>query len=268
MFRIGEFSKLGKVTVKTMHHYDEVGLLEPAFVDPVNGYRYYTVEQLGRLAKIVALRGIGFALPDVAALLDGRDVDQLLERRRAELADERLMLDHRLHSLNRYINEQGSNLMLYQPIVKTLKACTVFSYDTVIAEYSDLMKLIPEVGERVAKANPGLECTPDDYCFTCYLDEEHRDHDIHVEICQSVVQPGVDADGIVFKQLPETQAISVTHLGGYDGLGEAYAALAKAVEDGGWKPAGPAREWYIDGIWNKDDVADWKTEIQAPVVKG
>ncbi|MDR0841571.1 MAG: MerR family transcriptional regulator [Christensenellaceae bacterium] len=65
MYRIGMFSKLGKVTIKTLRHYDEVGLLPPAQVDAETGYRYYTTEQLFKLHKIVALRQMGFSLAEI-----------------------------------------------------------------------------------------------------------------------------------------------------------------------------------------------------------
>jgi DNA-binding transcriptional MerR regulator len=46
MFRIGDFSRLARVSVKALRHYDRLGLLEPARTDPLNGYRYYSSEQL------------------------------------------------------------------------------------------------------------------------------------------------------------------------------------------------------------------------------
>jgi len=45
MLKIGEFSRLSQVTVKTLHYYDEIGLLTPAQVDPFTDYRYYTLDQ-------------------------------------------------------------------------------------------------------------------------------------------------------------------------------------------------------------------------------
>lgn len=64
MFRIGEFSKLAKVTVKTIRYYDEVNLLKPIFVDD-NGYRYYKTEQLNDLIEIIELRNLGVSIKEV-----------------------------------------------------------------------------------------------------------------------------------------------------------------------------------------------------------
>ncbi len=267
MFRIGEFSRLGKVTVKTLHHYDDIGLLVPAHVDEFNGYRYYTADQLVELNRVVRLREIGFSLADIAALLrDGGPAD-LFERRRAELLAESERIDRRLASLDGYINERKDHAMSNDVSVRTIPACTVFAFQTVIPTYAALNEIMPALGQRVAAANPGLECSPDDYCFNVYLDEEYRDTDIRVEICQAVTTRGADGDGIVFKDLPQITAACVTHPGDYAGIGAAYATVMTWVTDNGYRVVGPARESYIHGVWDCDDVADWRTEIQVPVIR-
>ncbi len=70
MLKIGDFSKLAQVTVKTLRHYDQLGLLKPAWTDRYSGYRYYTIEQMPRLNRILALKDLGFSLDQVAQLLD------------------------------------------------------------------------------------------------------------------------------------------------------------------------------------------------------
>src|SRR5215470_18668087 len=70
MIKIGEFSKLVQVPVPTLRYYDQVGLLKPVHVDPLTGYRYYSANQLPRLHRILALKGLGFSLEQIAAALD------------------------------------------------------------------------------------------------------------------------------------------------------------------------------------------------------
>ena len=67
--KIGEFSKMMQVTVKTLRHYEQMGLLLPAEVDEWTGYRYYTLEQMQRLNGILKLKDMGFALCLIAAAL-------------------------------------------------------------------------------------------------------------------------------------------------------------------------------------------------------
>lgn len=94
---IGEFARLGRVSVRMLRHYDALGLLRPAHVDPATGYRSYEVAQLARLNRIVVLKELGLPLRQVAEILDERlDVGQLhgmLRLRRAELAATRLHRD-------------------------------------------------------------------------------------------------------------------------------------------------------------------------------
>jgi DNA-binding transcriptional MerR regulator len=71
MFKIGEFSRFSQVTVKTLRHYDKIGLLKPAEVDRFTGYRYYSASQLPRLNRILALKDLGLSLDQIAQLLEG-----------------------------------------------------------------------------------------------------------------------------------------------------------------------------------------------------
>ena len=70
MFKIGEFSRLSHVTVKTLRYYDRIGLLKPATVDRWTSYRYYSADQLPRLNRILALKDLGLSLDQIARLLD------------------------------------------------------------------------------------------------------------------------------------------------------------------------------------------------------
>src|SRR5580693_458343 len=91
MFSIGEFAKLGAVSVRTLRHYDEIGLLRPARVDQETGYRAYSAHQLGQLNRIIALKELGLTLAQVRQLLGGITLEELrgmLTLRRAQLEQE------------------------------------------------------------------------------------------------------------------------------------------------------------------------------------
>ncbi|MBE7433940.1 MAG: MerR family transcriptional regulator [Anaerolineales bacterium] len=70
MLKIGEFSRLSQVTIKTLHHYDELGLIKPAHIDPVTNYRFYTIEQLPRIHRIMALKEMGLSLEQIGIMLE------------------------------------------------------------------------------------------------------------------------------------------------------------------------------------------------------
>jgi DNA-binding transcriptional MerR regulator len=69
MLKIGDFSSLARVSIKTLRYYDERELLSPTHVDPETGYRYYSASQLPRLHRILALRDLGFSLEQIATCL-------------------------------------------------------------------------------------------------------------------------------------------------------------------------------------------------------
>ena len=70
MLKIGEFSRLSQVTIKTLHHYDELGLLKPVHIDPITNYRFYDVEQLPRIHRIMALKEMGLSLEQIGTMLE------------------------------------------------------------------------------------------------------------------------------------------------------------------------------------------------------
>lgn len=69
MFSIGEFARHGRISVRMLRHYDAIGVLVPATVDPVSGYRFYRAGQLPRLNRIIALKDLGFSLRQVQQIL-------------------------------------------------------------------------------------------------------------------------------------------------------------------------------------------------------
>jgi DNA-binding transcriptional MerR regulator len=72
MISIGDFARIGRVSVRMLRHYDAIGLLSPEHVDPYSGYRYYRIEQLRRLNRIVALKELGLRLDQVRDIVDER----------------------------------------------------------------------------------------------------------------------------------------------------------------------------------------------------
>src|SRR5579863_2034129 len=89
MFGIGEFARHGRVSVRMLRHYDAIGLLRPACVDPASGYRFYQASQLAELNRVIALKDLGFTLQQVQAILDEKvsaaELRGMLRLRRAEI---------------------------------------------------------------------------------------------------------------------------------------------------------------------------------------
>ncbi len=69
MLKIGEFSRIGQISIKTLRYYDTIGLLKPHQIDPITGYRYYSFDLLPRLNRILALKELGLSLEQINQLL-------------------------------------------------------------------------------------------------------------------------------------------------------------------------------------------------------
>ncbi|MFW6035407.1 MAG: MerR family transcriptional regulator [Halothermotrichaceae bacterium] len=269
MYQIGEFSKINKVTVKTLRYYDRVGLLKPAYVDDNNGYRYYTSEQLPVIHKIIALRQMDFSIKEILTILAEENTADIFKKKRKTLLADIKEKEEQLTQITHYLekNREGF-IMSYEVVLKELPEVIVYSKRMVIPDYDYYFKVIPKIGEEVSRANPDLKCADPAYCFVIYHDGEYKEKNIDVEFCEAVEEMGNDTEDIKFKKIDKVdKAACVYHKGSYDNLGEAYAHLFKWIEDNNYRPSDHPRESYIDGIWNKEDESEWLTEIQIPVVK-
>ena len=262
MFKIGEFSKLSMLTVKALRFYEKEGLLIPAHVDKWSGYRFYEASQLDIAATLKARRQLDFSLDEIKAHLNGVPLQEALSAKKAELQQRRNDISTRISIIN-YLMEESE--MKYQAVMKEIDECIVYSEERVLDKYSDVSGLVLESAEECIRLNPGIECTKPDYGFCEYLDGEHKESNMRVRYSQAVTKMGVGNERIQFRVLPATRAICIYHKGAYDRLGEAYAYIYRYAMENGYRVAGFHRECYIDGIWNKENVADWLTEIQLPI---
>ncbi|MBC8571045.1 MerR family transcriptional regulator [Zongyangia hominis] len=267
MFRIGEFSKMGKTTIKTLRYYDEAGLLKPQSIDPMTGYRFYTTNQLMQLHKIQSLRQCGLSIDEVRMVLSGEQPRFILERRKAEMEAELREVSDQLSRLTFLLQEKQEELLMnYTATIKDLPGCIVYSKKLTVPNFRSNFELIPAIGAKVQEKYPDLKCTVPEYCFIVELDKEYRETDIHLEFCESVDQMKPDFDDIHFKEMEPITVVSVMCKGPYDRIPQAYAFAFQWMEENGYAVGGAPRESYIDGIWNKEKEEDWLTEIQVPIL--
>ncbi len=132
MFKIGDFSRIAHVSVKTLRHYAQEGLLEPVWIDRYSGYRYYTLDQLTQLNRILALKDLGFTLEQIKPLIkSGVTADELrgmLRLKKVELKQHLLEEQQRLTRIEKRLEQIESegiasgNVVLLKPIQACLTA--------------------------------------------------------------------------------------------------------------------------------------------------
>ena len=262
MLKIGDFSKLSHLTIKALRFYEREGLLKPASVDEWNNYRFYETSQLDTAAKIRSYRQLGLSIEEIKSVFAGRDVKQILQEKIISLNKEKHLIESRLSIINSIMEDKE---MKYQVTEKVIPEKIVYSAETVLKVYSDIMQWIPSVGEECFKLNPEMDCSETAYSFCEYLDGEYKETDIRIRYSEECTQFGKGNDHIRFRTLPEVKVLSIYHKGSYANINEAYAFLVKYAEQNGYTASGLARECYIDGIWNKESEEEWLTEIQLPV---
>jgi DNA-binding transcriptional MerR regulator len=274
VLKIGDFSRLAQVTIKTLRFYDEIGLFKPAVVDRFTGYRYYTLDQLPRLNRIVALKDVGFSLEQIADMLNSDltadEVRGMLRLKRTELQQQIEDSQARLTRLDMRLRqiEMEDNMSDYEIIIKKIEAQQAVCIRQIVPHISDIHRLF----DRVQMAIRDQNIRPNGPWMALYHHAGYRDHDLDIEIAVPVESsPGgsITLDNgqmLTVRTVPAIErALTALWRGSYQELGEVYTALSTYLHDHDYHYLGPAREVYLRGPGDTANSADYLTEIQYPV---
>jgi predicted transcriptional regulator YdeE/DNA-binding transcriptional MerR regulator len=276
MLKIGEFSKIAQVSVKTLRYYDEVGLIKPAYIDRYNGYRYYTINQLVPLNRILALKDLDFSLDQIKSLLhsdlSNRSLQYMLKSKVTELqnrvSDEQsrlLRVENRLSQL-----QISDNLPLNPVLIKPAPDQRVATIRQVIPTIAMLPEWQEEQLEKISIfLKPGKE-TASECQIMIYHQDEYQDTDLDVEVGMIIGDAKNTASGQV-----DTGLIRVYTLNSVSQMAttiyspetstpsEVYAHLAKWTQINGFRPAGSWRELkYQQDKPDENQII----EIQRPII--
>lgn len=278
MFRIGEFSRIARVTIDTLRHYDALGLLKPANVDPLTGYRYYSARQLGSLNRILALKEVGFSLEEIARILQEKLTNDELrgmlkaqlvraeqEVQAAQLRQERLLA--RLNTLN-----LEDNMPAYEVTLKPVDIFTVAAIREVVATLEQMPQSCSEMFDAIEQwlRTNSLPFGPS---LSIYYNEGFTQEDIDTECAFIITDPAAARAAkppapIVLRQI-EAVPLMASTIAVDDfykkpgGLLPAYNALAHWIEENGYQVAGPPRELF----YGSAEKGDLTAEVQFPVEK-
>ena len=266
--KIGEFSKMMQVTVKTLRHYEQKGLLVPYEVDEWTGYRYYSITQMQRLNTIRGLQRQGFTLEEIKELLeDGAQTPSIeqLTQKIEETERQLQLLTERRSQLLKWMDSHKQIKTMEKFSIQSLPEIIVASHREVISGYSALGLLcVNKIGSEMQRL--GCKCPPPGYCFTIEHNQEFCAENIDIEYCEQVEEMGNDSDIIQFKRLPAVEkALCMKHVGPYERFYESFTEALAYMEEQGYRLAGHPRTCYIDGIWNQEDPEKWLSIIQIPI---
>jgi len=155
MFKIGDFSKLSFVSVKTLRFYDEMGLLKPVKVDRFTGYRYYAADQLHQLNRILLLKDLGLSLEEIAKLLKEEvpmaSILDIVRVKQSELKDKLQKESERLDRVEEWLeqlNKEGK-MSEYEVVIKKVPPQKVASVRDVVPTYHAMFKWIEDNGYKI-----------------------------------------------------------------------------------------------------------------------
>ena len=262
---IGRFARATRLSVKALRHYDELGLLRPAFVDPSSGYRYYRPAQANQAEAIRILRSVEMPLEEIAALLaeSGEPVAKRLQLHRERL--EARLDEHRrmLAFLQRLLDKE--DVMPYevtvkelpaQPVAATRATTTLREISTVISD--GVHAILDELGRQGIEPAGPLQVV---YHADQVLDEETS---APIEVCFPVAA-GFEATGEVYgAELAGGPAAVTVHRGPYAEITPAYHTVSGWIHDHGHELAGGPREVYLN-VPGQVAEADLVTEVQWPI---
>jgi DNA-binding transcriptional MerR regulator len=271
MLKIGDFARLSYVPVKTLRYYDELGLITPAHVDTFTGYRYYSLEQLPRLNRLIALKDLGLSLEQIGRILnEGISHEQLrgmLTLKRAEIEDRLQEEQERLSRIEARLRdiELENHMPEYDVTLKTTPGQLVAACRVHIPENAMVPMILGEAYEATyahIRENGGKDLTP---CMAVW----HTSADTYTDEDAEAVVP-------IDRELPESERIKVYELpggtvasavlhGDFSGFPQLHIALLRWIEMNGYRIVGPTREVYLQHDPNRPDES--VTEVQYPVAR-
>lgn len=268
MYTIGEFAALGHVSVRMLRHYDAIGLLRPAEVDPFSGYRRYDPAQLEHLLRVVELRDLGCSLDDAASVLGTDDTSAaliaVLARRRSELREaidqERARLariERRLTALER--NNLVSDLITPAVEYRRIEEVTVYAASGVAPGGEDVSGLVDRLLPPLLDAlqTSGVEFHEPGVFW--YENVAGTD-DLRVWVSWIAGASAQTNPAWEVVTLPAIERAAVLpYRGDMAGIGRAWNELTSAILADGAEPIGACREVYLES--EPLPQSEWLTEL-------
>jgi effector-binding domain-containing protein len=272
MIRIGDFSKLSRVSIKALRLYDEMGLLKPVEVDRFTGYRHYEFDQLPRLYRILALKDLGFSLEEIGHLLEGDlSVEQMRGMLKLRQAEIRRQVEAEVARLERVelwlrVIEQENSMSKYDVVIKKIEPLKIASVRGVVPTPPDQRSLWDELISYLQQKSARMVGPP----MAIYHDPEFKERDWDIEVVMPLGEELSPGQRVQVYELPGAENMAcVVHTGPFATIGEAYDALAKWIDQNGYQIVGPGRELNLrlpDKLGDQND-SNTVNEIQFPVQK-
>jgi DNA-binding transcriptional MerR regulator/effector-binding domain-containing protein len=264
---IGDFSRMTHLSVKALRHYHDVGLLQPASVDPSSGYRYYTAGQLPVAQVIRRLRDLDMPLEEVRSVIEAPDVDA----RNAAIVTHLQRMERQLAETRETVGSLRSLLQappLRLPVeFRAIPAATTLAVSdrVTVAEFAAWWgTAFTELHDAVRTCGLELVGAPGALYPGELFEQEVGQMTAFVQVAEAPERAGRARRLTV----PAVEAAVAVHEGAMAELDKTYAALGTEVaERGAIGVDGPIREYYLVSPFDVDDESRHRTEVAWPVFR-
>jgi DNA-binding transcriptional MerR regulator len=288
MFRIGELAQLSQVTVQTLRYYDELGLIKPVHTDPDTNYRYYSMDQLPHIHRIMALKEIGFSLEQIKLMLGeelpAEQLRGMLRLKRNEALQQMEEVRRQLALIEFRLNMIDSEAAFpnLDVVIKRLEPLRCLSYFVPPLHPTQRdamlhMKLtVKALNEAIAAGliehtGVTIDVFHGDTILPFESPEiEENQHEILLGVAEK--QGDVDLDGIGYwtiKEEPEVATAATLMVAGQTGedmgLVEKATLLRHWAINHGYKPFGFVRYLHHRGTLQTMNLDELLLEVQIPV---
>ncbi|GAB4530091.1 MAG: MerR family transcriptional regulator [Anaerolineae bacterium] len=261
MFKIGDFSKLCRVPTSVLRYYDDIGIFKPERVDTFTGYRYYSLQQLPRLNRILALRELDLSLEEISKIIheksDIDDIREMLLLKQSQLTQQQETLQAKLQRVTYHLShiERENKMPEYEVIVKSVEAMKIASIRETVPSVEQMPARCGQMFAALVQWLDAKQMHPMGPSLAIYHDTEYRETNIDVENAFVVDKKMTNGEfrfsefTIVVYDVPRAEYIASTiHNGNFDKLIQAWQAVAQWIEGSEYTLAGlPNRELYLSG---------------------
>ncbi|MHA9736628.1 MerR family transcriptional regulator [Robinsoniella peoriensis] len=272
MLSIGEFSNICKVSTKTLRYYAEIGLILPDEINPENGYRYYSVEQLETMLFINRLKSYNFSLEEIKAVLEADELQeeklcQELTRKKKEMERQVTEFQKTLNQLNDDISvlKQGKSIMSYLenidvqlvevPKMYLLSIRKMLTESEIAEEYGNCFH---KIFRKIADDNLTVPAPPMVLFHSDDFSPFGLDIEFAVPVKEYITGTRDFHPGLCLK--------TVVH-GSYSGLSSVYTKQREWAEKEGYENNNALYEVYVTDPSQTADESGLITEVYYPVKK-
>ncbi len=271
MLKIGDFSKLSRISIRMLRHYDDIGLLKPEEVDGFTGYRYYDEAQLLQAGRIQVLKNMGFGLAVIREIIekyaDAGEMERFLLIKRQEIEEEQQQIQQRLQLIDSTIDwlRKDGNIMGYDVNLKTIPERYVASVRKIIPSYENEGVLWEILMRETAHLH--MQDGSPGYTLALFHDGESKEKDVDVEVQKTVAGNYQDTEHVKFKKVPAVQIASAAYKGSYTQIAQVNEAVARWIADNGYEFDGIAFNIYHVSPHETQNPDEYVTEVCYPVKK-